>query len=70
MIRLTIERVARQLSKSRLSRLADDHETRIRQAELHGLRLSPAELARIAAALNSIEPFTDDPATLLQEIDD
>jgi hypothetical protein len=69
-VRLTVEREARQLSKARLSRISDVNDTRIRQAEMHGLRLSSSELARIVAALSTVEPFTDDPAILLLEIDD
>jgi len=69
MIRLTIEREARRLSKSRLGRLSDLHETRIRQAELHGLRLGVGELARLASGLSSIEPYTDDAEDLLREIE-
>jgi hypothetical protein len=67
LIRLTAEREARDLSKAALGRLADLKETRIRQAELHGLRLGDGEIARLAAALND---YTGDPQDLLREIGD
>ncbi len=65
-VRLTKEREAAGLTRTRLGALASVHPARVGQAENGRVRPYPVELARLAAALQ----YDADPETLLEVVDD